>query len=351
METDLVYIDSSIFIEKNFFFAGTSLGALAKWAKSKKIQIILTDITINEARSNIKKNVEKAVQSIRKFRNQAMILRNLKQDSITSIFSDLDNQGYEKEINSQFDDFISECLVEIISINEVDIDNIFNLYFDKKPPFGSGKKRNEFPDAFIMAGLNDWAEQEGKPIYIVSKDKDMEEGVSSFKHLHYVDSLESYLDIVALHYEVLGPLSTRLLKENINKIKELIEERFSYFGFYLEDQDGDVLDVEVIDVEDPEEYLISVESGYAKFELTTEVHYEAEIEYDDLETATYDSEDKVLIPWRKIEKTVNHSEIIQADIQFSFSESEPHDFDVSDLQIRIPTDVGVKSEENGWPYK
>jgi hypothetical protein len=51
---------------------------------------------------------------------------------------------------------LKDAGVEIIMATEMDAGPIFESYFDRKPPFGTGEKRKEFPDAFVVAALDNW---------------------------------------------------------------------------------------------------------------------------------------------------------------------------------------------------
>jgi hypothetical protein len=128
-----------------------------------------------------------------------------------------------------------------------------------------------------------------------------------------------------------------------------IEKDFSYLGFYLADQEGDVDDINTTEVSDLETFLIDVHDGYAIFDITCSVSYSANVSYDDLETASYDSEDKVLIPWRKIDTTVDRIESVEAEVTVTFSHQEPHNFEIEDFAIISPkSDVSVYANEDDW---
>jgi predicted nucleic acid-binding protein len=351
METVIVHIDSSIFIGKNFNFSGRGFKALIERAKADQIRIILTSITIEEVRANISKEIDRAIQSIRKTRNEARILKNLPNSPSGAIFEELDHKEIEKEIFSQFQQFIDDSNAEIIQLSNVDADHVFRLYFEKRAPFGSTKKKSEFPDAFILAAISLVSDQESTPVYVVSKDKDFAAAAEEFNGIIYLDSLEKYLDIVASHYDTLAPFVTKLMEENEEVVKAAIEKEFLELGFYLGDQSGEVYDVKVNEISGLEEYLISVNNERAAFELTPVVEYTASISYDDLGTATYDSEDKVLIPWRKIDTEVDRHQILQVDIAIVFNLSDQNLFRIEKIEITSPKqDVEVIAEDDGW-YK
>jgi hypothetical protein len=171
-------------------------------------------------------------------------------------------------------------------------------------------------------------------------------------------SLEVFLGKVTSYFEELAPLAQQLLEDNLGQIANILEERFEWLGFILADQDGDVNETRVTEVGDIAAYLISLTHGSndepaeARFELTTIIAYEADVSYDNLETANYDSEDKVLIPWETVERTVKSSEIVQADLRFTFNTTEPHNLEIKGLDLHTPKDVSVSTEEDdGWRYK
>ncbi|MRR54171.1 MAG: hypothetical protein EG822_06635 [Deltaproteobacteria bacterium] len=179
-----------------------------------------------------------------------------------------------------------------------------------------------------------------------------------FPRLTALCSLEEFLGKVTSFFEELAPLAQQLLEGNLGQITALLEEQFQWLGFILADQDGEVNETRITEVGEINAYLISLAPGSngepaeARFELTTTIAYEADVSYDNLETASYDSEDKVLIPWETVERTVEGSEIVQADLRLTFDTTEPHNLEIEELDLHTPKDVSVSTEEDdGWPYK
>jgi len=349
MDLVRVYIDSSIFIEKNFNFNSKEFQTLINLVEENKVEVVLTKITIQEVISNISKEIEKSIQTIIKARNEAKIFRNFPLEPVSGIYNEIEKVKFESIMQDMLQTFLHKSKAKILSSNGADIDNIFNMYFGKLPPFGERKKKNEFPDAFILSALSDYAKNDLIPFYIVSKDKDFKEGVKLSGSFIYLESLEEFLNKVSFYYEKLAPLLFQLINENIGQVNELIEEKFLNLGFYLSDQEGDVDDVQVLKTPDFEIYLLCIEDNSAEFELTGSISYSAFITYDDLSTATYDSEDKILIPWHKVENTVEREEIIQANIRIKFSITEPYTFEIETVDIITPkSDVAVNAEEYEW---
>lgn len=353
-----VFIDTSIFRKMNFYYGHPAFKALIDHINKGRCNLLLTQITVEEVRSGIMEEVTDSLHVIKKTRNPCKIMRNIPGDYFSTIFNDHNFEDIVNVLMTQFEEFQISTRPKNVSLDLADVNKVFSSYFKRSVPFGEGKKKSEFPDAFVLSALNTWADEEGKQIYIVSHDKDMGDFGTNFPNLITVKSIEEFLDTVTVYFEKLAPLAKKLLRSNAVEIANHIENEFNNLGFILEDQDGDVTDITVNRVDEFREYLISLKApagdtpGEAHFQLTTAVEFSADISYDNLDTASYDSEEKILIPWETVDTTVESNEIVQVDLVFSYALAAPHDFEIQELRIETPVDVYVSSDhDDGWPYK
>lgn len=318
---------------------------------------MITDITVEEVKVHIDSGVSESLQALKKVRGPIKILRNIADLSDSVIFNDIDRASVREELYKQFEQFLTDTNAIIVSVSEANTRSVFDCYFKRAAPFGEGKKKSEFPDAFALSALNEWAESNQEVVFIASQDSDMNGIEVNFPRLFTLSSLEVFLDKVTSYFEKLAPLAQQLLENNFGLITNILEERFNLLGFILSDQDGDVNETRVIDIGEISAYLISLttslngESAEVRFELTTTISYEADVSYENLETASYDSEDKVYILWETVERTVESSEIVQADLKFTLNMTDPRNLEIQELDLHTPTDVLVSTEENDdWPY-
>ncbi len=353
-----VFVDSSVFIGKNYSYQHPSFIALKEAVLAGQANLLITDVTIEEVKAHIYDDISKSSQSLKKVRKNAKILRNISALVDSVIFRDIDQTSIGKQLIEQFEHFLKDAKATTVPVAEANTKFIFDCYFKGAAPFGEGKKKNEFPDAFALSTLNEWAESMQEDVIVVSQDTDMNGIEGDFPHLSVVGSLGEFLSKVTSYFEELAPTAQQLLEDNLKEIENLLEERFKWLGFVLADQDGDVNETRVTEIGGISAYLISLKHGEngepaeAQFELTTTIAFEADVSYDNLETASYDSEDKVLIPWETVEGTVHGSEIVQADLCFTFNTEEPHNVQIEKLDLHTPKDVLVYTEEDdGWPYK
>lgn len=354
-----VFLDTSVFVGLNYSYTNHLFVALRDRVNQGRARLIMPTSTIEEVKVRIKKDIEASAQFIKKTRDNARVLRNVRSVNFAILFDDIDDtEALTNELTVAFETFLTDLNTEIVNVEDANTRQVFNLYFSGAPPFGSGKKKFEFPDAFALSALNEWATDCKVKLHVVSGDNDMQGIEKSFPNLVLVQTLEKFLNSVSFVFDELAPVAKKLLDENMEEIKRLLADDFGGLGFALADQDGDAFDIKVLEVDEPAEYLISLKPGKddkpaeAQFELTAGVQYSAAVSYKNLDTATYDNEDKVLIPWEKVEKRVKASEIFRAHLHFAFYANEPHDFEIQELRIMDLKDIYVPTtEDDEWPYK
>lgn len=352
-----VFLDTSEYVSCNFDYGNSLFQALKARVDAGQALLGITKVTLGEVKSKIHEGILEAKQAIQSARKKAKVFRNCNSDGIRSIFEKLNEDELEKELLGQFEQYLKEFKVEILGYEDINVEKIFSLYFSKKAPFDNTKKKNEFPDAFSLDILNRWAETESSSIYVVSKDNDFKEGVKNFSNLEHVHSLADMLSVLSYRYEELAPLCAKTYEFAKSDIDKLIIENFGARGFYIDDQEGDVDNIFNIEIDEYQPRLLIVdhenENISAEFEVITTISFEAEISYDDLDTASYDSEDKVLIPHFTIEETVSSSETIMVNVSLSFEKYSPTSYKLEEISFNgLSDDVAVSSSrDEGWPYK
>lgn len=352
METRNIFIDASIFIGQNYNYKSTVFENIVRLAKASQAKVFLTDITIREIRAHIEKDVSKAIQASSKFKKDAKVLRNIKGTPFEEIFQEIDETKVIESLNNQLEEFLNEGNINILSISEVSIDAVFDRYFEKKPPFGDGKKKAEFPDAFTLEALESWCKKNDGRMYVVSTDQDLRDHCDASETLIMLSKLAEFISIVEFHDEILAPSVLSLVERKCESIADAISESFCDEGFWIDDQEGDVNEVRVNDIEIQEILILEVDHNSAVVHLDVKTNFSADLTYDDLETATYDSEDKVLIPWRKIDKTVEHDLEYTAIIHISHDVNNPDYLDIEEVDIDTEESYGFSiSSDDEWPYK
>jgi len=341
LATRNIFIDTSIFKGIKFLWNHKYLKIITKLANSNEIQLFLTTITKREIIKKITEDVNSSISQMKKLRKEATILSSLKE--YDKIFKRIDKEKLKKKLIDKFDKFCKESKCQIISTNNVQIDEVFSKYFDEQPPFKRSGKKFEFPDAFVLESLSNWCKKNNDQMYIISNDNDMKDFCKENEYLYFINNIPKFLNIFLSHIKYSIRI-IQMFEDNIDKIHEKLKSEFEWLGFYLEDREGDVLSAELKDAEFDDINLIDLNNASAFFELDTLIKFEAEIYYDDYDTAIYDSEDKVLIPWQKIEETIENSYEASIIVEIKLNADDINDYSIEELTINDNQDVGIQVE-------
>ena len=361
METKNIFIDASIFIGKNYNYQSTDFKQLSRLVESDQAKVFVTDITIREVEAHIETDISKAISALKKFQKdtKVRVLKNFDDSTVKELFQEMNETKSTETLKCQLSKFLNEIRATVLPTSEVSVKAVFDKYFGKRPPFGEGKKKSEFPDAFAIGAIEAWCKKNDERMYIVSTDGDLKEYCKTSDCLIALNQLAEFISVIESHQdEDLAHLVNMLLNRNQDTIKEAIAESFCNQGFWIVDQDGDVNEVRVNELEVSEMLILEVDQNSAFVYVDVETNFSADLTYDDLETAAYDSEDKVLIPLRTIDKTVDLNVKYAAAVQVSHDVKNSEYFKVDWVAIQPDQASGFESQtdfaihiDNEWPYK
>ena len=225
----------------------------------------------------------------------------------------------------------------VVEATEQDAAPIFEKYFKRTPPFGSGKKRKEFPDAFVIDSLIEWTDNGSQGLFVVSGDGLFVEACKRCKELYPVENLVDLLDHVASDDENLSNFLRGQIKKHLNEIKKKVKTKFEDLGFYIIDEWGDV-ELAVTDIElSQEPDLIDINGNDVIAELQFTVDYAAELSYEDSDTGTWDSEDKQQIFMDYVNEIVHDTEELVVTVQATVSGTDPEELEIQSIELTDPT--------------
>lgn len=279
-----IFLDTQVFIASNFDYTGQRFLSLIEWVEKEKVFIYLTDITKREIHANITKRADAATAELKKLRTSEnlRILINLNGPYQQVIGTRPDKKAIIEELVSQFESFEEKASVDYIDTDSVSISDIFERYFTNIPPFGSGNKKSEFPDAFVIASLADWCENNSKKMYVISGDKDMIAAAKLSSHLVSISQIDQFLDELIHHEQtfVHDTIKAAYIRDQEQIILD-IRSQFEDSEFYLDELDGEVDIVNVKSVNISEWSIIDIDewAGRATLNLKVLLEYKAEVSY------------------------------------------------------------------------
>lgn len=324
---------------------------LARLAESGQARIFVTDIVVREIRAHITADVAKAKQASSKFRKDARILRNLDKAPYENIFADVGEEQAIQTLGAQLEAFLEKVGATVLSTSEVSVEGVFDKYFDKSPPFGEGKKKSEFPDAFTIGALEAWCNNEKEKMYVASTDPDLAPACEQSDCLFVLKKLSEYVNIVQYHDDVLAPVVQQKFADHLELIQDSISQSFCEQEFWLDDQEGEVEEVHVTEIEAEEFLVLEASPEHAVVDVPYNLKFLAAVSYDDMDSAIHDSEDDIWIPLHTIRDTVPREQSGESIVTARHSIDDPNVFEVQEVEFATGSPYGFPITINEWDYR
>lgn len=188
------FLDTNAFYNARFSYDnGGMLNRMMSYSKDEKLIILYSSIVKREAFSYVETGLS---EFARQAKNQ---IKN--NDAIKAAPKELINEitktilGIPAEAKSFLERFF-ETATEIPD-TEIPAHILFDKYFKKKAPF-EDKKKNEFPDAAIAYGLENYAgNNTDLQIYVVSNDQGFQKSIEHIDNIVILQEPRDLLDLVS----------------------------------------------------------------------------------------------------------------------------------------------------------
>ena len=304
-----VTIDTNIFDAAKFNLGDAStLRILENYVRRGKIKVVLSDIVVRESKRHIAARVKEVCGIVNTARNSALKVYNehlISSIGMNEMFRIVESEDdiIAKE-EKVFDDFLCAIDAEILGTDLIDINSVLSDYFGAKPPFEeSGKKKSEFPDAFIAQQIrNRFGETE--TVIIVSNDKGFIRACQESENCLFFNSLgalynaiskedAAYDDTIAVIKELQLRISAAVneyIKDNENidvhglsYDKDGIESGYDYNEFYLHGISDVTFSVHSVD---------EISDNISIVTLSCKADISADCYYEDYANAPWDPEEK-----------------------------------------------------------
>ncbi|MBT2304204.1 DUF4935 domain-containing protein [Variovorax paradoxus] len=165
------FLDTSVFDGQQYNFASTALKTFIPAAKKAGLKLLLPDPTEREIRRHIHTRAREALEALDTARRRAPFLQKWSSFPKAARPS-ADNWEVTVVATDEWNAFLREFDVVKLGYEAIALKTVMDWYDRIAAPFGQGKKRKEFPDAFAVAILQAYAEKHGCFIAVVSEDPD-----------------------------------------------------------------------------------------------------------------------------------------------------------------------------------
>ncbi|MCK0137833.1 PIN domain-containing protein [Aliiroseovarius sp. F47248L] len=192
-----ISVDTSIFDQKRLQLNSASMQALAG-LKDRPFDFLLSGTVAKEVLTHLEKAAAEALQSAKKSIGKALFAFETNQPEREALLAQISGGRTPLEASNQrWDKYIKDTGCEVLNDTDlVSIATIFDGYFSGEPPFGSGGKKAEFPDALALNALERVAVERNIGILVISKDGDWKEFCEKSSRLYLVPEIERALSLI-----------------------------------------------------------------------------------------------------------------------------------------------------------
>jgi hypothetical protein len=343
-----VFLDTQVFIEGNFSYTSPRFASLSQLAASGVVELIMTDLTIREIEANLRSAVSKAVGQ----RAAEPVLRNSTTREVVALFKKLDAGAIQEELLAQLKEYLNVSNAQIVEVKPSLLPAVLDRYFERRPPFGPGKDKAEFPDALTIEALKQWCNENTCELAIVSRDGAVKEACRGAEALHHFDDLGDYLDAL-LRSDHANEARATFVRDLVTRSSDVIltmaKKAFGNHGALLMNQDGEVDEILLEDLTfgDSEDFeMISLEAGRAVVELDVVARFTASITYNRQGTGTYDSEDGVMLFQDEVEESVEGDHDTRLAVEVTFKDFDTASFRVVKVSFEGEDTIKVYAHED-----
>jgi len=212
MKPTAAFLDTSIFAGQGYNFSSVALASFVPVAKAHGISLLLPDATEREVKRHIRTRAEEALRALEDARRKAPFLTKWRHFPHASISSKHTWEVTEVAMD-EWRSFLGQFHVVRLGYDGIRLERVMDWYDRCEAPFGEGKKRKEFPDAFALAALDAHAQKTPERcIAIVSADNDFKLACDRYPSL--------------LHFQSLPRLTELLLRDDaeIDAMRDIVQD-------------------------------------------------------------------------------------------------------------------------------
>lgn len=321
-----VFLDANVLISAGKPPGGPEISRVRDLVEADLISVLTTDLTVVEVAKHHAKNDLDILGDI-----TAPHFRKLVEQHTGVKLIDLKKAALKGQLSEHYrtstQSMMKGLKAEELTVDSVKPSTVLDAYANGTGFFEDGVKKDQFPDAFAFESLKLTASAD-QPVIVVSADNDFKKPTASEEHISLVGSFLELFEHLGLQHE--APEVEEWLEAHADDLIALTDSELDDWGLQgdVEDSEIDETTVTAVKLERVTAFK-PIEAGdpilvFATITATTTVSYS----HPNWDNASYDSEDKVLIPW----DTVNGESEIEIEIDVSLTIAVDDDGDPAEIE-------------------
>jgi hypothetical protein len=335
----LFFLDTQTYVARNFNFDSGVLKTLQNHLNEDDCQLLITEVNVREVRRHLCRKAAEAETVIKKAQKDAMVLRNTPNLAWAGIFEKVTLTQIESDLLENFERFLDNPRVEIIPVSGVDITEVFDAYFNERPPFATSGKKSEFPDAFILSALNNISRDRGYKLYVISEDRDVKSYCQAHENLLSLGRLDELLELILKNNQKLAEpakFAEEVFEQFKDEVRRQLIELLKEAEFEIDDLEAEINGINIEKVEFLSRNLSDVDKDYAVFNVISKISLVIDFCVPDYDRSPWDSEDKYypLLLQNHIARRYTYSGPVFVNFQYDdgiAANSQLMDIDITDV--------------------
>ncbi|MBA9902331.1 PIN domain-containing protein [Burkholderia cepacia] len=343
-QSQKIFLDANVVIQEGKKGSSPTLERLVDLVEAGFIEVYTTDLTKTEI---AKKHIENDFNLAKDFARPHV--REVLSEMIGSALPEVSKAQFKDALHKKYtastERLFGALNATTLSIDDVKPSTVLDAYARQEGFFSGEGKKDQFPDAFIFEALKGIAE-DGSKIIIVSNDGDFDKPVKETSNFSQIKTFSDLFNELGLGIDV--PDVEDFLDAHDEQIVELFDEQVSSWGLGVSDvEDGEIEESTVTKVViDHFNAFRSIKSG-GDILVTGLATVTADVSYThpDWDTAAWDSEDKVAIPFDDVSGETE----VQFGVRFTLDlsvddQGRPEAIDGVNLVSRFGLWVAIRDE-------
>lgn len=319
-----VFLDANIVIRAGKPPGGPEIERVGDLVEAGLIRVLTTNLTVTEVSKKHAINDYDVIKEVGRPH-----FRRIVEETLSAALPAVTKSEIKAALDKKYADATSAMFkslkAKVLEIDAIKPSAVFASYAAGSGFFSGEGKKDQFPDAFTFECLKAVATDKA-PVIIVSDDGDFDAPAKQEANITVLKSLPDLFK--HLGFEMEAPEVEEFLDENLEELAKLVNNEVEDWGLIGDVEDSEIYDVSVekVEVQKVVAFKPVDEGDSLLVTATLKVSARASYTHPDWDTASYDSEDKVLIPWDDVSG--------ETELEFSV-----------DVSISIAVDEDGKAEE------
>lgn len=271
-----VFIDTCIFEAAKYDYASSAFSSFCSAVEGASVRLLLPDPIEREVMRHLAELAREATERLKKIRREAPFVDGWEKWQIGDVTWATSSQLADVA-RREWSGFVDQFNPLRLGYDGLPMPQIMDWYDRVQPPFGKGKKRKEFPDAFALSMLVRHAEDAHSSVAVVSRDLDWQKACERYTSLMHFESLEKYTEAFLSSDNRMAAVRA-FLDSHRDAVEEAIAEQAEHIDFHMEQVSADDVTLRGAWAEIAEDSIISL--GETDFSVAFEAYVTVAVEYE-----------------------------------------------------------------------